>query len=249
VNRDSQQESQEYDKLGKKELLQMLSFGADQIFQNAGKLPTDEEIDAIIDRGQKTMTTTNTSTDTSGDNGNGGSRGSSSNGHGGGGGGCISTKASWSSSSSSSPSSSGSGSSSGSSSATGGGGAANDDADDAATRSTSFTSGTSNAADFEADGRAVSLRQFQGIEYIAKKAEAVGMGGAGTSSFSSSSTFSLPGGASSSSSSAGLTTEQIAMQFHERASRDRKSRFVQVMMKYKYGVIRSTCMVMNYMYR
>ena len=60
VNRDSTGPAEELDRLGKKELLQMLSFGADQIFQNQGKLPTDAEIDTIIDRSEKSQVVTAT---------------------------------------------------------------------------------------------------------------------------------------------------------------------------------------------
>ncbi len=40
--------------LSKGEMLSMLRFGADRIFQNAeGRPPSDEELDAIIDRSDK----------------------------------------------------------------------------------------------------------------------------------------------------------------------------------------------------
>lgn len=52
VNRDMAGQAEELDKLGKKELLNMLSFGADTIFNSKGRLPSVEEIEAMIDRSE-----------------------------------------------------------------------------------------------------------------------------------------------------------------------------------------------------
>lgn len=74
VNRDEAGPVQQQDRLGKRELVNMLTVGADSIFNSAGRLPTSEELDAMIDRTdgatwtQKPDTTdtgTDTNTDTS----------------------------------------------------------------------------------------------------------------------------------------------------------------------------------------
>ena len=146
VNRDSTGPAEELDRLGKKELLQMLSFGADQIFQNQGKLPTDEEIDAIIDRSEKTKVITSAA---------GGDEGSSDESKSMAASGSRSTYSTWSSPSNENESSTCSASSS------------------AASTSSSLQSGTQNANDFDAAVASVSIRSFQGIEYAAKKEKKV----------------------------------------------------------------------------
>mmetsp|Transcript_8653 Transcript_8653/g.10341 ORF Transcript_8653/g.10341 Transcript_8653/m.10341 type:complete len:329 (-) Transcript_8653:60-1046(-) len=52
VNRDMAGQAEDLDKLGKKELLNMLSYGADTIFKSSGRLPSTEEIEAMIDRSE-----------------------------------------------------------------------------------------------------------------------------------------------------------------------------------------------------
>ena len=124
----------------------MLSFGADQIFQNQGKLPTDEEIDAIIDRSEKTKVITSAAAGDEGSSDESKSMAAS---------GSRSTYSTWSSPSNENESSTCSASSS------------------AASTSSSLQSGTQNANDFDAAVASVSIRSFQGIEYAAKKEKKV----------------------------------------------------------------------------
>jgi hypothetical protein len=202
VNRDSSGPAEELDRLGKKELLQMLSFGADQIFQNQGKLPTDAEIDAIIDRSEQAkVVTASGKANTKAGGGSGGSGSDSA----------ASGAAASSSSSNSSSSSSGSSAAASRASprASARAAAASASAEKAAAEraatasssssSSSLQSGTHNAEDFDAAVQSVSIRNFQGIEYAAKKEKVL------------------------------HSTEDIAAAFHtERAKREGKSRFVEV---------------------
>ncbi|GFH13582.1 uncharacterized protein HaLaN_09500 [Haematococcus lacustris] len=58
VNRGSTQGAEEMEKMNKHEVLSMLKYGADRIFKNdAGRSPTDSELDSIIDRSNMMATT------------------------------------------------------------------------------------------------------------------------------------------------------------------------------------------------
>ena len=128
----------------------MLSFGADRIFQSDGALPSDAELDAIIDRSAHSAASSSWS-------------GAASS--------ALASAAGEDASSSDAVAADISSSSSSSSSSMAD--VAAEEAGQGVQRS--FSSGTSNALDFEAGTAAQSLRTFQGIEYLAKAATKTGV--------------------------------------------------------------------------